>query len=48
METFIGADTASVEIFFNIFISQLRRLSYRGANFVAYVVEVCRLELEPL
>ena len=49
IERFIGTDTASVELFFNIFISGTETFVIPW-NQILYlcVVEVCRLGLEPL
>ena len=49
MERFIGTDTASVELFFNIFTAGIDTLVMRwGQLLYPCVVEVCRLGLEPL
>ena len=49
MERFIGTDTASVELFFNIFTPGIET-SVIAWDQLSYpcVVEVCRLRLKPL
>ena len=49
MERFIGTDTASVELFFNIFTSGIKTFAILSDKLLyPCVVEVCRLGLEPL
>ena len=49
MERFIGTDTASVELVFNIFISRIEKFVIPWDQLLyPCVVEVCRLGLEPL
>ena len=49
MERFIGTDTASVELFFNIFTSGIETFVIPwDQRLYPYVVKVCRLGLEPL
>ena len=49
MERFIGTDTASVELFFNLLNSWNWDIFHTvGPNFVSCVAEVCRLGLESL
>ena len=49
MERFIGTDTASVELFFNIFTSEIETFVIPwDQRMYPCVVEVCRLGLDPL
>ena len=49
MERLIGTDTASIELFFNIFISGTETFVIPwNQHLYLCVVEVCRLGLEPL
>ena len=49
MERFIGTDTASVELFFNIFTSEIETFFIPWDQLLyPCVVEVSRLGLEPL
>ena len=49
MERFIGTDTASVELYFNIFTFGIETYVIPGNQRLYHcVVEVCRLGLEPL
>ena len=49
MERFIKTDTASVELFFNIFTSEIETLFIPWDQLLCpCVLEICRLGLEPL
>ena len=49
MERFYGTDTASVELFFNVFTSGIETFVIPWDQFLySFVVEVCRLGLKPL
>ena len=49
MEIFIGTDTASVELFFNIFTSGIETFVIPWDQLLyPCVVKICRLGLEPL
>ena len=48
MERFIGTDTVHVELFFNIFTSGIETFFIPWNQLCIFVIEICRLGLEPL